>query len=108
MLSFAAALEHAGHILHVPDLFEGRTFSDLASGVDYASQIGFDVIIERGRLARGCLTNALGIPAGPEVGGYSGVGVRSTGVPPNRIEYPARRIKRGNVASPNRPVYGSG
>lgn len=49
VLAFAAALERAGHTVHVPDLFDGRIFGDLASGVAHAQQTGFDVIIERGR-----------------------------------------------------------
>ncbi len=47
--AFAAMLERAGHTVHVPDLFEGRTFDDLTSGVAYAEATGFPVIIERGR-----------------------------------------------------------
>lgn len=49
--SFAARLRAAGHHVHTPDLYEGRTFPDLAAGVAHAEQIGFDTIIERGRLA---------------------------------------------------------
>jgi dienelactone hydrolase len=45
--------------VHVPDLFEGRTFDDLTSGVAYAEQTGFDVIIERGRLVAQSLRNDL-------------------------------------------------
>jgi dienelactone hydrolase len=52
VLSFAKTLERAGHTVHVPDLFEGRTFDSLANGVHHARQTGFDVIIERG--ARAC------------------------------------------------------
>jgi dienelactone hydrolase len=59
VLSFAAALERAGHTVHVPDLFEGRTFDDLASGVAYAEQTGADVIIQRGRLAATALPHDL-------------------------------------------------
>lgn len=50
-LAFARELRAAGHDVHAPDLFEGRTFSDLAEGVAHAEAIGFDTIIERGRLA---------------------------------------------------------
>ncbi|MDQ7729941.1 dienelactone hydrolase family protein [Halomonas sp. SpR8] len=45
---FANRLRHAGHIVHVPDLYEGRVFDDLDKGVAYAQEIGFDSIIERG------------------------------------------------------------
>ena len=43
-------LRAAGHAVHTPDLFDGRTFEDIPSGVAYARSIGFDAIIERGRL----------------------------------------------------------
>ena len=50
-LSFADELRAAGHVVHTPDLYDGRTFSDLVDGVGYARQTGFATIIERGRLA---------------------------------------------------------
>ena len=56
-LSFAAALRAAGHVVHVPDLYYGKTFSELADGVGYAEQVGFDTIIERGRIAADGLPN---------------------------------------------------
>ncbi len=46
-LSFAAELRAGGHVVHAPDLYDGKTFTDLADGVDYAEQVGFDTIIER-------------------------------------------------------------
>lgn len=46
---FAERLREAGHVVHVPDLFEGRTFESLEEGVGYAQEAGFDTIIERGR-----------------------------------------------------------
>jgi dienelactone hydrolase len=49
--SFAEALRAAGHVVHTPDLYEGRTFTALAEGVGYAEHVGFHTIIERGRLA---------------------------------------------------------
>lgn len=45
---FAQDLSAAGHSVHLPDLFEGRTFSDLQSGVAHAEEIGFDTVLERG------------------------------------------------------------
>ncbi len=50
-LSFADELRAAGHVVHAPDLYDGKTFTELADGVGYAEQVGFDTIIERGRLA---------------------------------------------------------
>jgi dienelactone hydrolase len=46
--AFADELRRAGHTVHVPDLYEGRTFDDLVSGVQYAEEVGFDTIIARG------------------------------------------------------------
>ena len=48
IVAFADELRRAGHTVHIPDLFEGRTFPTLEEGVQYAEQIGFDVVIERG------------------------------------------------------------
>src|SRR6266540_5234698 len=50
-LSFAEELRAAGHVVHAPDLYAGETFGELADGVRHAEHIGFDTIIERGRLA---------------------------------------------------------
>ena len=48
---FADRLARAGHLVHVPDLYEGRVFDDLADGVAYAGEEGFGAIMERGRAA---------------------------------------------------------
>ncbi len=51
--AFADELRHGGHLVHTPDLYDGRTFEDLEAGVAHAQEIGFDTIIERGeRIAR--------------------------------------------------------
>jgi dienelactone hydrolase len=49
VVEFANELRAAGHTVHTPDLFDGRTFQDIPSGVAHARSIGFDEIIERGR-----------------------------------------------------------
>ena len=49
--AFADELRAAGHTVHTPDLYEGRTFADLADGIRNVQQIGFDTIIARGRAA---------------------------------------------------------
>jgi len=49
--AFADELREAGHVVHVPDLYRGNTFALLGDGVRHAQQVGFDVIIERGRAA---------------------------------------------------------
>jgi dienelactone hydrolase len=46
--AFADQLRAAGHIVHTPDLFEGRTFETLEAGVGFAEEIGFGEVIERG------------------------------------------------------------
>jgi dienelactone hydrolase len=46
--SFADRLRQAGHEVHVPDLFDGRTFERLDDGLAYAQEVGFEEIIERG------------------------------------------------------------
>ena len=58
-LSFADDLRAAGHVVHAPDLYDGRTFAELGDGVGYAEQVGFDTIIERGRLAAESLQSEL-------------------------------------------------
>lgn len=58
-LSFADELRAAGHVVHAPDLYDGNTFTELADGVGYAKQVGFDTIIERGRLAADSLPNEI-------------------------------------------------
>ena len=50
-VSFADALRAAGHVVHTPDLYEGRTFAELTDGMAYAREAGFGTIMERGRLA---------------------------------------------------------
>jgi dienelactone hydrolase len=47
-LTFADDLRAAGHTIHAPDLYDGRTFGDLGEGVAYALQVGFPEIIRRG------------------------------------------------------------
>ena len=58
-LSFADRLRAAGHVVHAPDLYEGKTFTELADGMGYAKQVGFDTIFERGRLAADSSPNGI-------------------------------------------------
>ena len=58
-LAFADELRAAGHTVHAPDLYDGNTFAELDDGVGYAKQVGFDTILERGRLAAEGLPNEL-------------------------------------------------
>jgi dienelactone hydrolase len=58
-LSFADELRAAGHVVHVPDLYDGKTFTELTDGVGYAKEVGFDAILERGRRAADGLPSEL-------------------------------------------------
>jgi len=48
VVAFADSLRHAGHIVHTPDLFDGRTFDDLQQGMAFVKEIGFAEVMERG------------------------------------------------------------
>lgn len=50
VIAFADELRAAGHTVHTPDLYDGNTMTELAAGVAYAKQVGFDTIGERGSL----------------------------------------------------------
>lgn len=56
---FAERLRGAGHIAHVPDLYEGRVFGDLEEGMAHAQEVGFGSILERGRVAAEALPGDL-------------------------------------------------
>lgn len=58
-LAFADELRAAGHVVHSPDLYDGKTFTDLDEGVGYAKEVGFGTIAERGRLAADGLPDEL-------------------------------------------------
>jgi dienelactone hydrolase len=46
--AFADDLREAGHTVHTPDLFDGRTFESITAGLAYAEEIGFGEVIARG------------------------------------------------------------
>ncbi|GAA1938462.1 dienelactone hydrolase family protein [Nocardioides marmoribigeumensis] len=46
--AFADRLREAGHTVHTPDLFAGRTFDSVEEGVDHARSLGFDAVREAG------------------------------------------------------------
>jgi dienelactone hydrolase len=48
VLAFAERLRNAGHMVHTPDQFDGRTFDNIEDGVAYAREIGFAEVAERG------------------------------------------------------------
>jgi len=65
VVAFADELRRAGHTVHTPDLFAGRTFATVEEGVAHAGEIGFDEVMERGVRA------ADGLPAELVYGGFS-------------------------------------
>jgi len=58
-LAFAGELRAAGHAVHAPDLYDGKTFTDLNEGVGYAKEVGFGTLQERGLLAADGLPDEL-------------------------------------------------
>ena len=58
--AFADVLRAAGHVVHTPDLFDGRTFDSIEAGMAFAEEIGFpDEIIARGERAAEALPSDL-------------------------------------------------
>jgi dienelactone hydrolase len=47
VVAFADELRAAGHTVHTPDLYEGRTFGTLEEGMAHATAIGFEEILDR-------------------------------------------------------------
>lgn len=46
--SFAGEVRQAGHTVHTPDLFDGRTFGTVEEGMAFARETGFGALAERG------------------------------------------------------------
>jgi dienelactone hydrolase len=65
VVAFADELRSAGHTVHTPDLFKGRTFDSVEEGVGHAEEIGFGEVIERGVRA------VDGLPANLVYAGFS-------------------------------------
>jgi dienelactone hydrolase len=65
VVALADELRGAGHTVHTPDLFEGRTFGSLDEGMRYAEGVGFPEMIGRGVRA------VEGLPAGLVYAGFS-------------------------------------
>jgi dienelactone hydrolase len=58
--AFADELRQAGHTVHTPDLFDGRTFLSIDEGLAYVQEVGgFGEIIERGVRTADGLPNEL-------------------------------------------------
>ncbi len=63
--AFADALRGAGHTVHTPDLFDGRTFGSIPEGMAFIEATGFDTLRERG------VHSADELPPGLVYGGFS-------------------------------------
>jgi dienelactone hydrolase len=46
--AWADELRAAGHTVHTPDLFEGKTFGSIDEGLAHAKSIGFEAILDAG------------------------------------------------------------
>lgn len=47
-LAFAQSLRDCGHVVHTPDLYEGKVFAELSDGVAHAEAVGFGNLVDRG------------------------------------------------------------
>lgn len=45
--AFADTLRAAGHTVHTPDLFDGRTFASIAEGMAHVEEVGFGMLRDR-------------------------------------------------------------
>jgi dienelactone hydrolase len=59
VVAFADRLREAGHVVHTPDLLDGRTFATLDDGMSYVQELGFGEVLERGGRAVGDLDSRL-------------------------------------------------
>lgn len=85
MHAFADDLRAAGHTVHTPDLFAGRTFATIPEGVAHAQEIGFGTVMERGAEA------AADLPAELVYAGFS------LGVVPAQMLTQTRAGARGGL-----------
>ena len=51
VIAFADELRSAGHSVHTPDLFDGRIFDDIETGMRFVRELGFAEVLERGEKA---------------------------------------------------------
>jgi dienelactone hydrolase len=83
VVAFAEELRSAGHTVHTPDLFEGRTFETVEDGLGYVKEVGFGEMFDRGVRA------AEDLPADVVYAGFS------LGVPPAQQLAQTRAGARG-------------
>jgi dienelactone hydrolase len=65
VIAFADELRRAGHTVHTPDLFDGRTFASIEAGLAHVGDKGVEAIAERG------MRVADGLPAELVYAGFS-------------------------------------
>lgn len=66
VVAFADELRGAGHVVHTPDLFDGRTFDNIEEGMSFIeNDAGFDTLVDRAMAVAGDL------PAGIAYAGFS-------------------------------------
>jgi dienelactone hydrolase len=66
VVAFADQLRSAGHTVHTPDLFDGRTFGSIDDGLGHVEEMGgFGEVMDRGARA------VEGLPAGLVYAGFS-------------------------------------
>lgn len=85
IVAFADRLRNAGHTVHTPDLFSGRTFDDIEDGMSFVRELGFGEVMARGERA------ADGLPAELIYAGFS------LGVVPAQKLAPTRPGARGTL-----------
>ncbi|WP_273851835.1 dienelactone hydrolase family protein [Guptibacillus spartinae] len=97
--AIAEQLREAGHIVHVPDLFEGRIFSSLEEGLGFVKEIGFREVTARGIRAADDLSRdlvyagfSLGVPVAQQLAqtrnGARGALFFHACLPPSEFESP--------------------
>jgi dienelactone hydrolase len=65
VIAFADELRQAGHVVHTPDLFAGRTFDSIEQGMSFVHELGFAEVMKRGDRA------AADLPADLVYAGFS-------------------------------------
>ncbi|MDQ2738027.1 MAG: dienelactone hydrolase family protein [Actinomycetota bacterium] len=66
VVAFADELRRGGHVVHTPDLFDGRTFDSIEEGMSFIeNDAGFDTLVDRAMAIAGDL------PAGIAYAGFS-------------------------------------
>ena len=70
VVAFADELRAAGHVVHTPDLFDGRTFDSIDEGMAFVKGSGFEAIVEHSERVAADLPSEL-VYAGMSLGEMS-------------------------------------